>query len=879
VFVADDLAAWLVGLLADAGRRKLTRMTLGTDQQRALRSAATEAVRLTAEELRSDNAEQAEQMAMVLSQVFSEPVPSEPLATRRTVLEALQAGIAEQLAVLDDASLTGIGQSSADALGVSGVVLAEKLTRHLVREIVARGARGEPLFPLASQLNHDVTHLQGQRLESKIDRLAGDVMEVLSRLATAATRELDSSHGTQPASAIVGAALPIPRQLPVNPTHFTGRDTELVQLSSLLELDSFPTVLVVTGTAGVGKTALIVHWAHRERSRFVDGELYVDLQGFGQSVPLSADEVLGDFLRALNIPQSRIPLSLDARAALYRSVMASKRILVVLDNAADSAQVRPLLPASQSSVVVVTSRRQLSGLVARDGAYRLTLPPLPQFAATLLLRRILGSKRISDEPELTARLIHLCAALPLALRIAAEQLLNQPGSRFTELLDELTIEHDRLSVLATNDDENTAIRPVFSWSYQALSPEDRRIFRVLGLHPGPDISLRGAIALLGSTADHLRDRFRSLTDAHLLEQIAADRYRFHDLLHLYANERAGSDEPCEARVQAISRNLTWYFLSAVAAMRLMTPQPPRINLDIAKQSGESVAPLVFEDRRQAVEWYDREHLNLVAVIKQAVEAEAYDIAWKLPAVLWEFFNVRKHWSSWIYTHELGLTAAEQSDDKLGQARILNNLGTAYLQRRKFEDALTYLEKSLAASQASDDRYGQAVTLNNVGACYRGLRRLEEALQLLRGSFSLWTELGEAHGAGSALISMGATYYLLDRYEDAGDCYSKALTLFRSVGDRRREGICLHNLGEAYLRLDHSTEARKCLEQALAICRETFDHHCEAWTLYQLGESWFKLGRRSKALEMWRQALSTLSDIEDPKIEEVRQRIAEVESQR
>jgi hypothetical protein len=216
-------------------------------------------------------------------------------------------------------------------------VVAAKLTGHLLQEIVARGARGGPLFPLAAQLNHDKSYLQGLRVEDKIDRLDDKLIDVLARLATAATRDSGASHALPPASAMVSAALPIPRQLPVNPAHFTGRDTELARLSSLLKPDGFPSIFVVTGTAGVGKTAFVVHWAHRERSHFADGELFVDLQGFGQSVPLSADEILGDFLRALNIPQSRIPLGLDARAALYRSVMAGKRVLVVLDNAANSA--------------------------------------------------------------------------------------------------------------------------------------------------------------------------------------------------------------------------------------------------------------------------------------------------------------------------------------------------------------------------------------------------------------------------------------------------------------------------------------------------------------------------------------------------------------
>ena len=272
-------------------------------------------------------------------------------------------------------------------------------------------------------------------------------------------------------------------------------------------------------------------------------------------------------------------------------------------------------------------------------------------------------------------------------------------------------------MLVTGDDEDTAIRPVFSWSYRALRPEDRRAFRILGLHPGPDISLQGATALINSTKVHIRDQLMNLTDAHLLEQASPNRFRFHDLLRLYANECAVNDESNEARTAAIERNLNWYFYSAVAAMRRITPQPPRINFDVAKQSrGGEIAPIAFEDRRKAMEWCDAEHMNLIAVIKQAIEVELYDIAWNPPLVLWEFFNVRKHWSSWIYTHELGLAATERSGDELGRTRILNNLGAAYLQRRRFKEALIYLKKSLTASRKLDDQHGQAVALNNIGAC-------------------------------------------------------------------------------------------------------------------------------------------------------------------
>jgi NB-ARC domain len=396
--------------------------------------------------------------------------------------------------------------------------------------------------------------------------------------------------------------LPAPRQLPADVTFFTGRDAELAKLDALLDHGTPAAVVIsaIAGTAGMGKTSLAVHWAYRVRERFPDGELYVNLRGYDPGPPVTPEQALDGFLRALDVPAEKIPHDVDAQAGLYRSLLAGRRMVVVLDNAASPDQVRPLLPGSPPCVVVVTSRSRLSGLIAREGAYRLTLDVLPAEDAVTLLRHAIGADRVDAEPGAAAEVARHCGYLPLALRIAAERAAARAHLRLADLAEELAVEHDRLDLLTADDDEITGVRAVFSWSYRTLAPETARAFRLLGRHPGPDVGVASAAALTGSTTTSVRRQLDALTSAHLVTETRRDRYQFHDLLRAYATERASLDESPDENTHTIRRVLEWYLHTAHAALYVLYPQHPEIPLDPLRVDCQ---PLTFTHRDQALKLF------------------------------------------------------------------------------------------------------------------------------------------------------------------------------------------------------------------------------------------------------------------------------------
>jgi hypothetical protein len=448
VYGADDLAAWLIGVLADAGRKKLTEFVLGSDQERALRQAARAAVDQTARELRPGDGEKAGQLALVIGHVFEEPVPGEPLAGYETVLEALQAGIAEQLEVLDDPTVTGTGQSSSELLEVTGAEIAEKLTANLLREILVRGSHDGPLSSLASQLNHDVTHLQLRRLEGLLDRGLGEILDALAL------------QGSPRSALMAPKAL---SQLPTLVPGFTGRDGDVALLVGLLDpagASQAGVVSALAGMAGVGKTALTVQAGHvaRQRGWFPGGVVFIDLHGYDE-VPVEPGQALDALIRALGVPSEHIPPEMEERAGLYRSVLAdtTEPVLVIVDNASSEAQVRPLLPGTGPHKVVVTSRHTLAGL----GARLVDLMVLDTDASVALLNAaVRGARpeddRISGDREGAGRLAGLCGGLPLALQIIAALLIADPTLSARELAGELAVEAERLEQLLYDDGAGTS---------------------------------------------------------------------------------------------------------------------------------------------------------------------------------------------------------------------------------------------------------------------------------------------------------------------------------------------------------------------------------------------------------------------------------------
>lgn len=418
---------------------------------------------------------------------------------------------------------------------------------------------------------------------------------------------------------------------------------------------------VIAGTAGAGKTSLALRWAHQVRERFPDGQLYANLRGYDPGEPVTAREALHRFLTALGTPAQAVPEDLDAAAAHYRSLLADRHVLVVLDNVATVGQVRPLLPGSATSLVIVTSRSRLSGLAVRDGARRLTLGTLPEREAVALLRAVTAGYRPADDERELAELARLCARLPLALRIAAERAAFRPHMRLADLIADLRDESALWDALSTGDDEEAeAVRTVFAWSYRALPDHAARLFRLLGLHPGPEFGLHAATALAGLTTSRTRQLLDSLVGAHLLEQTAPDRYQFHDLLRAYATDQATDEEPPAMREAALLRVLEWYLHTADAAQSWISPAED--HLDLAPPP-DSVRPPAFADYDAAVDWAEREHANLLQAVCTAAAAGYDRLAWQLSAVLWcaQFPSAReptgRSWVASAWRQRAGWTTA------------------------------------------------------------------------------------------------------------------------------------------------------------------------------------------------------------------------------
>ncbi|MGH3718036.1 MAG: ATP-binding protein [Pseudonocardiaceae bacterium] len=657
----------------------------------------------------------------------------------------------------------------------------------------------------------------------------------------------------------------VPRQLPMDVMHFTGRDAELATLDAFLAQDDAdrPAALVIqaiAGTAGVGKTALVVHWAHRVRDRFPDGQLFVNLRGYDPGQPMAPEQALEEFLRALDVPAERIPAGLRARAALYRSLLDGRRVLIVLDNANTAEQVRPLLPGSATCRVVVTSRSRLSGLIARDGASRVTLDLLPPAEAIALLRDVIGDGRVAAEPESAAELAGRCAYLPLALRIAAERAVTHRHITLAELAGELAVAHERLDLLATADeeDEATAVRAVFSWSYRALPPEAARAFRLLGLHAGSDISAPAAAALTDTTPTQARRLLETLVGTHLIEETGADRYRFHDLLRVYAAECAEEEDDADCAA-AVRRVLTWYLHTGDAADRILNPHRRRVPLD---QPAVACSPLEFTDYGQALDWCEAERANLVAAIHQAAETDEHVIACRLPYALWGFFNLRKHLADLIVTHNIGLTAAQHLHDRKAEAWTLGGIGMAYLHLRQHQEAFDHFQHALPICREISDQWAEAIALTGLAAACFYLGRYEEAFGYIQQELPIRQEIDDPWSETFALVNLGAAHRRLRNFDDALDYFQRALTVVRLAHYQWGEATVLHNLGATYRDLARFEDALEYFQQARVAYREISDRWGEARALLNIGDILHKLNQTEAAATYWRQALPIFEDFND-----------------
>lgn len=658
--------------------------------------------------------------------------------------------------------------------------------------------------------------------------------------------------------------LPVVAQLPADIPDFTGRGEHVQNLCNLLSAPGRPdspgavAVAAVIGAGGLGKTTLAVHAAHLLRAQFPDGQLYINMLGAAQH-PATPSDVLARFLRDLGMNPARIPAGEDERAARYRSRLTGRKLLIVLDDARDAAQVRPLLPGSASCAVLVTTRSRLPDLA---GSRFVDLDVLAPAEARALFAGIISPRRAEAEPDATNEVLAACAGLPLAIRIAGARLAARGGWTVHALASRLSDERRRLDELRVG---NLAVRACFEVSFASLpgsrqpgGVDPARAFRLLGVWTWPSIGLPAAAALLGQPESAVADVLEVLVDAHLLDSPGPDVYRFHDLLRVYAADRARAQETEQDRRDAIIRVLSWYLLTMDAAARVISPQHTRVPLDPAPAE---VRPIDFAGLDEALEWCEAERARLVGAVRLAAESGLHEIAWKLAAAAMSFFYRRSHWTNWVTTHQIGLASARQVGDVLAEAWMLNNLGMAYGQQR-MEESVTCFEQALALYREVGDAQGEARAATNVANAYFVLGRFREALVAGQRSLGIQRQFGKRYGEGITLDNLGCAYRELAQYDEAIDCLRQALAIFRELGDRDAEADSLSDLGAAYLGQGGMDQAIASLREALAIRRDIGDRHGQARTLHRLGLTQQRAGNLGEARELLYEALHLFEDLGD-----------------
>ena len=542
-------------------------------------------------------------------------------------------------------------------------------------------------------------HPRTIRLLGEALGLPANACDELIAACRAGSRSGPVATSLEPAQLAGTAGFVVPRELPGQPRHFVGREDELAALSALADQvpDRAPGPVVISaigGTAGVGKTALALQWAHQMAGRFPDGQLYVNLRGYGPGEPMTAGDALTGFLRALGVPGTDIPAETERRAARYRGLLSGRRVLIILDNACEAGQVRPLLPAAPDCVTLVTSRNTLAGLVARDGAQRVDLDLLPMADAVGLLRALIGG-RVDAAPGAAAQLAARCSRLPLALRVAAEIATMYPASSLADLASELEDQHP-LDVLDAGEDEDTAVRAVFAWSYRHLDAGTARAFRLAGLHRGPDLDRYAAAALLGTTAARAGRLLDVLARGYLIQPTRAGRYAMHDLLRCYARELAASCDGERQRHRALTRLFDYYLHSAATAMAVLRP-PERTPLDAVPlaEAQAAITPGPIGSPAEALTWLDAERACLLSAVEYMTENGWPGHAIRMANVLLWYLDGRGHFPEAVILHDHARRAARKIADRAAEGGALIGLGVVAIRQGRYQDATGHYQEAQA----------------------------------------------------------------------------------------------------------------------------------------------------------------------------------------
>lgn len=690
-----------------------------------------------------------------------------------------------------------------------------------------------------------------------------------ARLST--TLDQDRPNGPPPV---------VPAQLPPDVWGFAGRRRELQVMDGIraaaAEQSTAAVIMVVSGPAGVGKTALAVHWAQRVRPDHPDGQLYLNLRGDepgGQA--LTSTEVVRALLDAWGVPPQRIPAEPDAQIGLYRSLLADRRLLLVLDNARDADHVRTLLPGSPGCTVVVTSRNPLASLVATRGAHAVTLDVLDPSEARELLAGRLGADRLAAEPEAVDEIVAASARLPLALAIVAARAAVHPGFPLASLAREL---HDAEPALDAFDagDPTTNIRTVLSGSYRGLSTEAARLFRQLGTQPGPDIAAPAAASLVGVPVPRVRALLGELERTHLVVEHVPGRFTFHDLLRAYAGELARSTDSDDVRRAAQHRVLDHYLHTAHRAALLVNPHRCPLELPGPRPG---VTPEHLAGYGPAMAWFATERPVLLAGIHAAAQAGFDKYAWRLAWTLTDFLNLSSHWQDWFATQQVAIDAAGRVGDRLGQAHAHRSLARAGVHLGQYEavhEHLEHLHRALGLFGEIDDDAGQARTYLDLGSACARQGRFREALEHDEKALQLSRMTGDRTGQARALGAIGWHHAQLGEYHQAITACRQALAMNQPARSLNIEAAAWDSLGYAHQHRAEYGHATACFQQAINLYGQIGDRYGRADVLSHLGDTYQAAGDPGAARGIWRDALATFEELDHTAASQVRAKLHNLE---
>ena len=674
-------------------------------------------------------------------------------------------------------------------------------------------------------------------------------------------------HIHQPAATPQRTPLPPPSQLPP-PSPLTGRDADLRAMDAARS----SRVILITGQPGVGKSALAINWAHAVRADFPDGVLLADLRGHAADGLATVSETLGRFLRALGIDTRQSPSDLAELTDLYRSIMIDKQMLVILDDALTAAQVSPLLPSCPASVAVVTSRQRLSSLATR-GARVIQLDRLDVDAALELLSRTIGSDRALAEPHAARELVELCGRLPLALCIAGARLAARSRWPVSEMTEAMMHERERLAALTMEED--TPVRTALDLSYGALPAEAARLYRLMGLFPGTHFDSGVAAAIAAVPRARAKRLLGALADANLLDDATGSQYRFHDLTRLHAREMADKREPEAARDEATRRLLDWFLTTARSASVAVLPyrEDSDLTLDIRFPPAE---PLRFASSGTAHEWLDRELPNVLAAARLASRYRQWRVAWQLAGAMWPVFLYWGRHSERLEFDRLGLDAAREGGDALGEAKMLYRIGVAVMDDGQFDQAEAYIRQALAAWQRLGHRDRMAGSLRRLGYVAMARRRPDEAADWFTRALATYREVGDDRHIAVTLSNLGDALIETGRPQDAISALEEAGSLLTNSTDLHSRGNVLTRLGRAHERAGHTETAVGYLHEALQIMREIGSARGEVDALVTLGDLERHAGRRQEARTRYAEAQRVLVSLGSPEEARIRDRLARLD---